>query len=87
MAIRDFKRAQDLEDTAPEIVARMLREAGLTPETAEAIYRMTALATTDDRYVLPPIQREEYVDGFDEGPAIAKGEVGLGFVQIARRGA
>ncbi|MGB5038571.1 MAG: nitrate reductase subunit beta [Blastocatellia bacterium] len=87
MAIRVFKRAQDLDDTAPEIVARMLREAGLTPETAEAIYRMTALATTDDRYVLPPIQREEYVDGFDDGPSIAKGEVGLGFVQIARRGA
>ena len=86
MAVRYYKRAEELDDVDPEVAHRVLREAGITPETAEAIYRMTATATIHDRYVLPPIQREEALDGTC-GPEACKGETGLGFVQLARRGA
>jgi nitrate reductase / nitrite oxidoreductase, beta subunit len=30
----------------------------LTVEQAEAIYRLTALSTLEERFVLPPLQRE-----------------------------
>jgi nitrate reductase beta subunit len=86
MAVRYFKRAEELDDVDPEVAHRVLREAGLTPDAAEAIYRMTATATIHDRYVLPPIQREEALEGTC-GPEACKGETGLGFVQLARRGA
>ena len=50
--------------------ARALAEAELTPEDADAIYRLTALATLEERYVLPPLHREESV-GLAPGAAEA----------------
>lgn len=35
-----------------------LREAGLTPETARAMYRLLALARYDERFVVPSVRRE-----------------------------
>ena len=47
---------------------------------------MTALPTVYERFVLPPIQREEAIES-SCSPEACKGETGIGFVQIARRGA
>jgi nitrate reductase / nitrite oxidoreductase, beta subunit len=86
MAVRYFKRSQELADVDPEVVRAILREAGTTPEEAEDIYAMTALPTVYERFVLPPIQREEAIES-SCSPELCKGECGIGFVHIARRGA
>jgi nitrate reductase beta subunit len=56
MAVRWYRRSLELSDAAN--ADTMLREAGLTLEQAEAIYRLTALSTLEERFVLPPLQRE-----------------------------
>ncbi len=90
MAIRYFKRAQDVGDVDPDKVNRVLREGHVTVEDAEAIYRLTALGTMENRYVMPPIQREEAIEG-DGGngctPEMCKGACGFGATQTPRRGA
>ena len=57
MAVREYRRTSD---------ASALDGAGLTPAQADAIYRLTALATLDDRYVLPPLQREASIARAEE---------------------
>ncbi|MBX7259664.1 MAG: nitrate reductase subunit beta [Candidatus Hydrogenedentes bacterium] len=89
MAVRYFKRAQELDDVEPEKVKRVLREGHVTPEQAEAIYRMTALGSIENRYAMPPIQREEAIEGDNsEGcaPERCKGQCGFGPVQTPKRG-
>ena len=86
MAVRYFKRSQELSDVDPEVVRAILREAETTPEEAEEIYAMTALPTVYERFVLPPIQREEAIEG-SCSPELCKGECGVGFVRLGRRGA
>lgn len=90
MAVRYFKRAQEVDDVDPEKVKRVLREAHITPEIAEAIYRMTALGNMENRYVMPPIQREEAIEGDNHNgcaPEACKGCSGFGSAQAPRRGA
>jgi nitrate reductase beta subunit len=86
MAVRYFKRAQDVKDLADGLIARLLREAGLTPEVAEEIYALTALPTMYQRYVMPPLQREESISSQCD-PQLCKGCTGLGFNKTPARGA
>jgi nitrate reductase beta subunit len=69
MAVRWYRRSLEINDVDPAVVQRMLREAKLTVEQADAIYKLTALANLDDRYVMPPIQREEATVGETPNPA------------------
>ena len=86
MAVRYYRRAQDVSDVDADKVKRVLREAQLSPEQAEAIYRLTSLCTVEDRYVMPPIQREEAMGDTCTAGA-CKGQCGLGAAQAPRRGA
>ena len=86
MAVRYFKRGQDVKDVADGLIARLLREAGLTPEAAEEIYSLTSLPTMYQRYVMPPLQREEAISSQCD-PQQCKGCTGLGFNQTPARGA
>jgi nitrate reductase / nitrite oxidoreductase, beta subunit len=61
MAVRYYKRWQSVRDLAEGEVQKILREAQTTPEEVEEIYAMTALPTQYQRYVLPPLQREEAI--------------------------
>ena len=61
----------------------MLAEADCTVEQAEAIYRLTSIASLDDRFVIPPSHREEAIEMLEE-PLEAKGFEGFG---LAGRGA
>jgi nitrate reductase beta subunit len=70
----------------PAAVARMLREADTTPEEADEIYRLTALCTFDDRFVIPPMHREEAL-AMLEDPHTWKQEAGFGFRAGPQRGA
>jgi len=86
LAVRYARRVRELDDVEPARVERILREAGITAEQADEIYRLTALATLEDRYVLPPLHREEALAGVCE-PEICKGTCGLGPTQTPERGA
>ena len=89
MAVRYMKRLESVKDVPADHVQRILREANTTAEEAEAIYRMTAIPTQYQRYVLPPLQREEAMEatcspevckgcsGFDDYPG-GKGSNGGG---------
>jgi len=85
IAVRVHKRAEAVGDISAEEVAKALAEAGMTAEEAEAIYRLTALPTFEDRFVIPPMAREmaieEMMDPFAHKPA-----AGFGFRQAPERG-
>jgi nitrate reductase beta subunit len=85
MAVRYYKRSLDMGDVDVVSINRMMREANLTPKEAEEIYALTALPTVDDRFVLPPLQREEAVSGTCN-PEICKGSCGLGISVTPERG-
>jgi nitrate reductase beta subunit len=86
MAVRYFKRAQDVDDVDAAKVHAVLREAGLSEEDAEAIYQMTTLAPMNERYVMPPIQREVNIAGSGCSPEMCKGSCGLGAISTPERG-
>lgn len=85
MAVRYYKRSLDLGDVDVVSINRMMREANLTPKEAEEIYSLTALPTVDERFVLPPLQREEAVNSTCN-PEICKGSCGLGMNVTPERG-
>jgi nitrate reductase beta subunit len=76
MAVRHYKRWQSVRDLPEDQVHRILREAQTTPEEVEEIYQMTALPTQYQRYVLPPLQREEAVES-SCSPEACKGCTGF----------
>ncbi len=84
-AVRWYRRAITVGDVEPEKVARMLREADTTPEEAEEIYRLTALCTFDERFVIPAAHREEAI-GMLTDPQQHKAETGFGFLSGPKRG-
>jgi nitrate reductase beta subunit len=61
------------------VAERMLREADSTAEEAEAIYRLSALCTFEDRFVIPPMHREEAI-AMAADPLEHKDSTGFGFL-------
>ena len=64
----------------------MLREADCSREEAEEIYKLTSLCTFEDRFVIPPMHREEAIEMMKD-PQEHRAETGFGFVGGPRRGA
>src|ERR1043165_7285780 len=60
-AVRIYRRAVTVGDVDMPTAERVLREANCSPDEAEAIYRLTSLCTFDDRFVIPPMHREEAI--------------------------
>ena len=89
MAVRYYMRSQDADETTPEMVSKILRDAGINAEQAEDIYKLTALCGPNERYVMPPIQREEAIAGAGGScsPEACKGSCGLGSTHAPVRGA
>jgi nitrate reductase / nitrite oxidoreductase, beta subunit len=85
MAVRYYKRSIEMTDLDVVVVSKIMREANLTPSEAEEIYALTALPTTYERFVLPPIQREEALSA-SCSPELCKGECGIGLEQPPGRG-
>ncbi len=86
LAVRYYRRAVTTGDIPQEQADRLLKEAGCTPEEADRIYHLTALAPFDDRFVIPPMHREEAIEMLDE-PLEAKGFAGMGIRKRPERGA
>ncbi|MCL4838566.1 MAG: nitrate reductase subunit beta [Thermoanaerobaculia bacterium] len=84
-AVRLHRRALTVGDVSPETAARALREADCSPEEAEAIYRLTSLCTFEERFVIPPMHREEALEMMAD-PMEVKQATGFGFVAGPRRG-
>jgi len=85
VAVRAFKRAQTVGDIQMSEALRALSLADLDEHEAEEIYRMTALPTFAQRFVIPPMHREEAIEAFKD-PQDHKREAGFGFVSAAKRG-
>jgi nitrate reductase beta subunit len=85
MAVRYYKRWEGVRDLSEDEVRKIVRDAKTTPEEIQEIYEMTAIPTVYQRYVLPPLQREEAVES-SCNPEECKGCTGLGFEQKLDRG-
>ncbi len=58
MAVRQHRRSVRVGDLSPELASGAMAEAGLTAAAADEIYRLTSLASMDERIVVPPMARE-----------------------------
>jgi nitrate reductase / nitrite oxidoreductase, beta subunit len=85
IAVRLYKRAETVGDVTDSQAAKALAEAGLSANEAEAIYRMTALVTYQERFVIPPMGREAAIEAVTD-PQKHKGETGFGTRQPPHRG-
>ncbi|HEY9703704.1 MAG TPA: 4Fe-4S dicluster domain-containing protein, partial [Allocoleopsis sp.] len=85
ISVRLHKRSEDVGDLDFNKVQDAIKEAGLTSEICEAIYRLTSLPTFAERFVIPPSHRE-YAISMLEDTQLHKGEVGVGFSQKPERG-
>ena len=83
-AVRWYRRAITVGDVAMDVAERMLAEAGSSREEAEAIYRLTSLCTFEDRFVIPPMHREEAIEMLDDVQEY-KQAAGFGFLSGPRR--
>jgi len=86
MAVRIHRRAVTVGDITEERVRDVLGTAGLDADTADEIYRMTALPTFDQRFVIPAAHREQAIEMM-EFTGDDKGSTGFGFTQKPARGA
>ncbi|WP_277957564.1 nitrate reductase subunit beta [Anaeromyxobacter oryzisoli] len=85
VAVRLHHRAASVGDVPAERAARALAEAGLTAAEAEEIYRLGALASFDERFVIPPFSREAAIAASGDVHDHQE-EEGAGFLVPPRRG-
>ena len=85
MAVRWHRRQITVGDVEQEIVDKAMGEVSLEADTADAIFRLTSLATFDERFVIPPAHREESIEML-ESTADVKGSAGFGFKEKPKRG-
>lgn len=84
-AVRIYRRALTVGDVDMPTAERVLREAECSEEEADGIYRLTSLCTFDDRFVIPPMHREEAIEMMKD-PHEHQQEAGFGFLSGPRRG-
>ncbi len=84
-AVRWYRRFKTVGDVDEPTALRMLQEADCSPEEAEAIYKLTSLCTFDERFVIPPMHREEAIEMMRD-PLEHKQSVGFGFLSGPKRG-
>ncbi|MAE28452.1 MAG: nitrate reductase subunit beta [Planctomycetota bacterium] len=83
-AVRMLRRHLTVGDIDLETAQRALQEAECTQEEADAIYKLTSLATFDDRFVIPPAQREMAIEMLND-PLEHKKSTGFGFREAPQR--
>ncbi len=85
MAVRLWRRAVTVGDITKEAAEAALREADCTPEEADEIFKLSTTATFDDRFVIPPMHREEAIEMMKDTDDHRR-ETGFGFLTGPRRG-
>ena len=87
MAVRLYRRFVSTGDVPEKDVEQALAAAGTNRVEAEAIYQLTSLASFDQRFVIPPMHREEALEMLHDDTQTAKGSSGIGFRRPPSRGA
>ncbi|MBI2525827.1 MAG: nitrate reductase subunit beta [Candidatus Rokubacteria bacterium] len=85
IAVRIYKRARSAKDVPEENVTAALAQGRTTPEEVEAIFRLTAMPTFDERFVIPPLARESAIESITT-PFTHKREGGFGLRKPPARG-
>ena len=85
MAVRLHRRGETVGDLTKEEISAAMHEINLNGKTADEIFRLTSLATFDERFVIPPAHREESIEML-ENTADVKGNTGFGFKERPARG-
>jgi nitrate reductase beta subunit len=84
LSVKIHRRGNTVGDLSEHSKA-LLNRSNVGPETADAIYRLTSLATFEERFVIPPAHREEAIEML-QATADAKGETGFGIKLTPKRG-
>ncbi len=84
MAVRIHRRSVTVGDISEERSQATLKDVGLTPEMADDIFSLTALAKFDDRFVIPAAHREQAMEMMDF-VGTTKGATGFGIKQDLKR--
>lgn len=85
LAVKIHRRAETVGDLKEKEIKDALKQVNMTGEEANSIFRLTSLATFEERFVIPPAHREESIEML-EATADAKGEMGFGFKEKPTRG-
>jgi len=85
MAVRIHRRSHTVGDMENDRADIALKAMKMSEKTADEIFRLTALATFDERFVIPAAHREESIEML-ESTADVKGETGFGFKDKPARG-
>ncbi|MCO6494428.1 MAG: nitrate reductase subunit beta [Bacteroidetes bacterium] len=85
MAVRLHRRGVTTGDISKEEISSAMDEVNINADMADAIFRLTSLATFDERFVIPPAHREESIEML-ENTADVKGNTGFGFKERPVRG-
>jgi len=85
MAVKQHRRNETVGDLPKDKVEELMKNAKMTGDMANAIFRLTSLATFEERFVIPPAHREESIEMI-EATADYKGETGFGFKEKPSRG-
>ena len=87
LAVRLHRRARTVGDIDQGKVRQILAEADCGEAEAEAIHHLSAVAPFDERFVIPPMHREEALELMGEEPLVEKGYAGVGRRSRPQRGA
>jgi nitrate reductase beta subunit len=85
LAVKIHRRAETVGDLNEKETKDALKQVNMTGHEANSIFRLTSLATFEERFVIPPAHREESIEML-EATADAKGEMGFGFKEKPSRG-
>jgi nitrate reductase beta subunit len=85
LAVKIHRRTATVGDLTEAEVRDAMDSVKMTGDMADEIFRLTSLATFDERFVIPPAHREESIEML-ESTADAKGETGFGFKLRPKRG-
>ncbi len=86
IAVRLAMRGKTVQDVTQEEVQAALQAGATNQEEVEAIYRLTARPTFEERFVIPPLAREAAIERTLD-PVQQQREGGFGFRKAPARGA
>jgi nitrate reductase beta subunit len=85
LAVKISRRDTTVGDLTEAEVSAALEGGKTNTKEADEIFRLTALATFEERFVIPPAHREESIEML-ENTGDAKGSTGFGFRMKPERG-
>ena len=85
LSVKLHRRNVTVGDLPEDQMKNLMNKSKVSADTANAIFRLTSLATYEERFVVPPAHREESIEML-EATADAKGEIGFGFIDRPKRG-